>query len=178
MHKTGMYNQSSFLDMDKMDNLPDVALKEMTVDNAKENIAVPSESNFNGQDQQEQLVKILDTNKMDDLPDIALEDMPVGNENEISESDDSDGWTESVSIENRLTGNTDTILHPTDVRNICKVLSVAPGEGQTPLGLYQDTNAEYLAFPTIYCGQKRPENKERKTPVHYSTICRWELRCF
>lgn len=85
-------------------------------------------------------------------------------------------WTEDRNFESRLTGNTDTLLHPVDVRSLCKTLSFSPGEGHTPLGLYQDKNAEYLSFPNIYCGQTRPENKDRKTPVHYSTICKWELR--
>ena len=39
-----------------------------------------------------------------------------------------------------------------------------------------DKDAEYLSFPTIYCGKRRAENSERKVPVHYSTICKWELR--
>lgn len=90
--------------------------------------------------------------------------------------EDSDGWTEDPNFENRLTGNTDTLLHPVDVRSLCQSISFAPGEGQIPVGLYQDKNAEYLAFPSIYCGQKRPENRERHSPVHYSTICKWELR--
>ena len=57
------------------------------------------------------------------------------------------------------------------------VLSVAPGEGQRPLSIFKDPNAEYLAFPTIFCGQKRLENSERHVPVYYSDICKWELRC-
>ena len=57
------------------------------------------------------------------------------------------------------------------------VLSVAPGEGQRPLSIFKDPNAEYLAFPTLFCGQKRIENSERCVPVYYSDICKWELRC-
>lgn len=79
-------------------------------------------------------------------------------------------------FESRLTGNTDTLLHPADVRSLSKVFSFAPGENQSLLGLYEDVNAEYLAFPTIYCGQRRPDNKDRHTPVTYATICKWELR--
>ena len=56
-------------------------------------------------------------------------------------------------------------------------LTFAPGEGQVPLSVFQDENAEYLAFPTIYCGQKRPDNSERVHKVHYSDICKYELRC-
>ena len=66
-----------------------------------------------------------------------------------------------------------------DERNFDKneVLSVAPGEGQRPLSVFKDPYSEYLAFPTIFCGQKRLENSERHTPVYYSDICKWELRC-
>ena len=58
-----------------------------------------------------------------------------------------------------------------------EVLSVAPGEGQKPLSIFKDPNAEYLAFPTLFCGQKRMENSDRYVPVYYSDICKWELRC-
>ena len=37
-------------------------------------------------------------------------------------------------------------------------------------------DSEFLSFPTIYCGKARADNKDRTTPVHYSTICKWELR--
>ena len=37
---------------------------------------------------------------------------------------------------------------------------------------------EYLSFPTIFCGKRRPDNNARKIPVSYSTVatCKWELR--
>ena len=40
-----------------------------------------------------------------------------------------------------------------------------------------DKDSEYLSFPTIFCGKRRATNNERKVPVSYSTICKWELRC-
>ncbi|XP_069114560.1 uncharacterized protein [Argopecten irradians] len=110
--------------------------------------------------------------------DIVSESSLIQENEQCCDLDDSDGWTEVNHFDDRFTGNTDTLLHPVDVQTLnSKIMSFAPGEGQTPLGLYQDKDAEYLSFPTIYCGQRRPENKERKTPVHYSTICKWELRC-
>lgn len=39
-----------------------------------------------------------------------------------------------------------------------------------------DKESEFLSFPTIYCGQTRADNKERTIPVHYSTVCKSELR--
>ena len=58
-----------------------------------------------------------------------------------------------------------------------EVLSVAPGEGQKPLSIFKDPDAEYLAFPTLFCGQKRVQNSDRHVPVYYSDICKWALRC-
>ena len=57
-----------------------------------------------------------------------------------------------------------------------EILSVAPGERQNPLSIFKDSNAEILAFPTLFCGQKRVENSDRYVPVYYSDICKWELR--
>ena len=63
-----------------------------------------------------------------------------------------------------------------DCRIIFIVITFAPGEGQHPLSLYHDVDAEYLCFPTIFCGQRRPSKEERTVPVHYSDIVKWELR--
>ena len=56
------------------------------------------------------------------------------------------------------------------------MLSFASGEERHPLSFYQDTDAEYLCFPTIFCGQRRPNDTERTILVHYSDIVKWELR--
>ena len=40
-----------------------------------------------------------------------------------------------------------------------------------------DKDSEYLSFPSIFCGKQRCENNERKVPVSYSTVAKWELRC-
>ena len=48
----------------------------------------------------------------------------------------------------------DTLVDDADIDNKCaKVFTFAPGEGQHPLSLYQDKDAEYLCFPSIFCGQ-------------------------
>ena len=33
-----------------------------------------------------------------------------------------------------------------------------------------------MAYPGIFLGQKRPDNKQLKVNVHYSDICKSELR--
>ena len=74
-------------------------------------------------------------------------------------------------------GNIDTLVDDADIDNkYDKVFTFAPGEGHHPLSLYQDKDAEYLCFPTIFCGQTPPSRDERLVPVHYSDIVKWELR--
>ena len=66
----------------------------------------------------------------------------------------------------------DELLSPQEI-------TFAPGEGQVPLSVFNDGNAEYLSFPTIF-GQKRPErpdNRELFVNVYYSDICKYDLHC-
>ena len=52
----------------------------------------------------------------------------------------------------------------------------APGENQTPSSLYRDPDAEFLSFPSNYCGERRVDNEDRHVPVSYSDIAKWESR--
>jgi hypothetical protein len=79
----------------------------------------------------------------------------VGDE---SDSDESDGFSE-VDVTETNTGTCDTVLDSTDYSD--KTLILAPGEDERPSSLYQDIHADYLACPTIYAGQKLPENLKK-----------------
>ena len=99
------------------------------------------------------------------------------NENDIEASNDYDSDHYSEVDANEQVGNIDTLVDDADIDNkYDKVFTFAPGEGQHPLSLYQDKDAEYLCFPTIFCGQTPPSREERLVPVHYSDIVKWELR--
>ena len=88
---------------------------------------------------------------------------------------DSDHYSEIDT--NEQVGNVDTLVDDENLENkYDKVITFAPGEGQHPLSLYHDADAEYLCFPTIFCGQRRPNKEERTVTVHYSDIVKWELR--
>ena len=88
---------------------------------------------------------------------------------------DSDHYSEVDT--NERVENVDTLVDDADIDNKCdKVFTFAPGEGQHPLSLYQDKDAEYLCFPSIFCCQAPPSKDERLVPVHYSDIAKWELR--
>ena len=91
---------------------------------------------------------------------------------------DEDNWSEDeVEIP---AGVTDTMLTATDFmtdNERQQILNVAPGEGSTPLSVFRDKYSEELAYPGIFLGQKRPDNANRLTDVHYSEICKSELRC-
>ena len=98
-------------------------------------------------------------------------------ENDIEASNDYDSDHYSEIDANDHVGNIDTLVDDADIDNkYDKVFTFAPGEGQHPLSLYQDKDAEYLCFPTIFCGQTPPSRDERLVPVHYSDIVKWELR--
>ena len=76
-------------------------------------------------------------------------------------------------------GVTDTMLTATDFLEDSErqnILNVAPAEGNIPLSIFRDQYSEELAYPGIFIGQKRPENDNRLVKVHYSDICKSELR--
>ena len=76
-------------------------------------------------------------------------------------------------------GVTDTMLTATDFLENHEretIHNVAPGEGIRPLSIFRDKYSEELAYPGIFLGQKRPEDKERSVKVFYSDICKSELR--
>lgn len=85
-------------------------------------------------------------------------------------------WTEDDNFNEHQTGNLDTMMQSADFREFNTILSLAPGENSKPMGMFQDIFAEFLSFPSIYCGKTREDNNKRKVPVHYSDICKWELR--
>ena len=41
-----------------------------------------------------------------------------------------------------------------------RIYNVAPGEGSRPLGIFRDQFSEELAYPGIFLGQKRPDEKQ------------------
>ena len=89
------------------------------------------------------------------------------NEKDLYDSDVEEDIQENV-------GNIDTLVDDENLEN--RTLIFAPGENQRPLSIYQDLDSEYLCFPTLFCGQRRPENNDRLVSLHYSDIAKWELR--
>jgi len=72
-----------------------------------------------------------------------------------------DGWTDEDEFPDRPTGNMDTFLQSIYFREFNQILSVAPAEYSSPIGLFQDIHSEVLSFPTIFCGQHRIDNAAR-----------------
>ena len=76
-------------------------------------------------------------------------------------------------------GVTDTMLttaHFVENDEQQHVLNVAQADGSRPLSIFHDKYSEELAYPGIFLGEKRSDNKDGRTPVHYSEICKSELR--
>jgi DNA replication protein DnaC len=92
----------------------------------------------------------------------------------------SDSHSEDYEEENsnsRPTGNQDTMLYPIsfDETDGNQIINVAPCEGNQPISIFTE-NIEELAYPTIYCGENRPSNKDRTVIVKYSDLVKSELR--
>ena len=109
------------------------------------------------------------------VTEVDLNNSSFCNNSAVNYSFGSDEFSEMDS--NETVGNVDTLVDDANIENKCdQVFIFAPGEGQHPLSLYQDTDAEYLCFPSLFCGQRRPVNEERVVSVHYTDIVKWELR--
>ena len=92
-------------------------------------------------------------------------------------SDDEDQWSEDEA--EIPAGVTDTMLTAPDFVTDNErqyILNVAPGESNRPISIFRDKYSEELAYPGIFLGQKRPDNADRISAVHYSEICKSELR--
>ncbi|VDI54623.1 Hypothetical predicted protein [Mytilus galloprovincialis] len=98
--------------------------------------------------------------------------------NESYDSDEDDKWSE-VDENELMSGQADTLLTAPDFVEPAErqlIYNFAPGEGQIPVSVFMEENAEELAFPGIFCGTKRPSNKDRSVNVSYGEIVKAELR--
>jgi hypothetical protein len=94
-----------------------------------------------------------------------------------SACDDDEHWSEDEA--EISAGITDTMLTSPDFvtdNERQHILNVAPGEGNRPMSIFRDKYSEELAYTGIFLGQKRPDNTNRLAKVHYSEICKSELR--
>ncbi len=101
-------------------------------------------------------------------------------EDEDDYDDDTDGKSDTfseVDPDETSAGNQDSMLEEQNIDHL-RTLSFAPGEGKSPMSLFQDKDAEFLSFPTTYCGERmiytNYENENEELP--YSELSRWELR--
>ncbi len=117
----------------------------------------------------------------------SLQDSINGATNSTETSDDKDHQTTLNSPDDEWTedeaeipaGVTDSMLTPPDLVNDSErqeIYNFAPGEGNSPLSVFRDQYSEEMAYPGIFLGQKRPDEKSRLRSVYYSEICKSELR--
>ncbi|XP_064645914.1 uncharacterized protein LOC135499178 [Lineus longissimus] len=100
----------------------------------------------------------------------------INDDNDV-DSDISDTFSE-FDPDETASGNLDTMLDDQNIERV-RPLTFAPGEDRSPLSLFQDEDAEYLSFPTIFCGERMPHDREKNSnnpKLHYSDVCKWQLR--
>ena len=66
-----------------------------------------------------------------------------------------------------------TLLDDLHVDSNNMSLTFTPGEGKRPI--FHEHLAEYICFPSIFCGQKHPSNNERAYPVQICELFKYEL---
>ena len=93
---------------------------------------------------------------------------------EDEDADDNDDQDEEEDDEPINAPSTNTMLHDKDIDPTNTTLTFTPGEGKRPV--FHEPLAEYLCFPTIFCGQQRAPNSERIHPVQQRDIFKYELR--
>ena len=97
-----------------------------------------------------------DTDNNVQVPD---ENSELVNSNTYSDPEDDSNILHAGSIEQHTLLENEDITIPASneiIEESKEIIEYAPGEGQKPINLFCDENAEYLAFPTIFCGQTRP----------------------
>ena len=98
-------------------------------------------------------------------------------DNETTSNIPDDQWSEDEA--EIPAGTTDSMLTTSDFvsdNEKQEIYNFAPGAGNKPLSVFRDQFSEEMAYPGIFLGQKRPDDKERLRNVHYSEICKSELR--
>ena len=106
--------------------------------------------------------------------DVSQPNQQISGSEDINQLDD---WTEDDA--EIPAGVTDTMLTAIDFledNERAQIYNIAPREGSVPLSILRDKYSEELAYPGIFLGQKRLENHDRLVDVHYSDICKSELR--
>ena len=89
----------------------------------------------------------------------------MSDENNDTETDEEFAETDTNVVS---APSTETMLD--DINNMS--ISFAPGEGKRPV--FHDPLAEYLAFPTIYCGKTYPVKRDH--PIQQRHIFKYELQ--
>ena len=99
-------------------------------------------------------------------------------ETESSSSSDNESESDFSEVECELSksGQQDTMVDDFNMdRFRPSGLTIAPGENEKPLSLFQTENEEYKAFPKIYCGQAMNYKEANVEQMSYGEQVKWEL---
>ena len=89
------------------------------------------------------------------------------------DGDDNDDQEREEDGEPDNAPSTNTMLHDKDIDSTNTTLTFVPGDGKRPI--FQEPLAEYLCFPTIFCGQECAPNSKRISPLQQGDIFKYEL---
>ncbi|MCP4161026.1 MAG: AAA family ATPase [Deltaproteobacteria bacterium] len=105
-------------------------------------------------------------------------DSDTDDETESSSSSDNESESDFSEVECELSksGQQDTMVDDFNMdRFRPSGLTIAPGENEKSLSLFQTENEEYKAFPKIYCGQAMNYKEANVEQMSYGEQVKWEL---
>lgn len=97
--------------------------------------------------------------------------------NTIEETEKPENVFDNDPSDELSSGPLDTLFPPKDILEDARdVLSVAPAEGYSPGSIFLDKHSESLSFTSLYCGEEMKAPNEYDIKVHYTDLCKSELR--
>ena len=104
---------------------------------------------------------------------LQIEKMQDAVSQQESKQDDDHNNFDDIDINHCNAPSVNTLLDEQQIDVNSMFLTYAPGEGKRPI--FNEPLAEYLCFPSIFCGQKCPPNEERTHPLQQQDIFKYEL---
>src|SRR5207237_2834423 len=116
---------------------------------------------------------VLSDDWLNKMPEENVEFLTSAKEKEEMEKLKSNNGKKDLIEENVNPGGQETLFMEFDQIENNEIIKFAPGEGQKPISLLADINAEALSFPTIYCGQTL---KISNKLITQADITKWKAR--
>jgi hypothetical protein len=172
-----VYRAAQYLVNTELYKKHNITLDEHWLHNANKELEVVDINEHNDECKNESNIdrEIIATNKEEEVIEKKSHDILAEFIENITINDqNSDSENEDAEIEKEMQKQESMVMPDILPDHIAKDtgITIAPGEGKTPISLLRDDDADVLSFPTIYCGKPR----EFKVPLKDAELKKCEIR--